>query len=463
MSSYLNEPYSTPSDSGRDGKYTAFLSLVKLALPAVAQQLLGSLLQYVDTAMVGHLGEAATAAVNTSTSVNWLVHSIPSGFAIGLLSLLSQAYGRGDRKEMRKGSAMALRLTLGIGVILTAVCLAISPFLPGWMQADPSIRKDASAYFFIVSVPVLFFTSGNIFSSAMHAVKDTRTPMFVNLAANVLNVLLNYLFIYVFSMGTYGAAYATAISTALSGAGMYIAFRRKKDLIFGREDLLRKDPELFGKILRTALPVSLTTIVSCLGYIVFAGMVNGMGVTIFAAHSIAITAEEIFYLPGYGIRTATSALIGIAIGERNQRKFMDIRNDSLIVTAGLMLLSETALFFTAYPLMRFFTSSEQVARIGADVLKIVAFSEPFFGLMVAWEGISYGTGRTRGVFIIEACSMWGVRILFTWLVIRAGYGLDKVWYCMVADNITKASALTVYGLKRSRFPAASAPAEDPAY
>ena len=425
----------------------ALISLVRLALPAVVQQLLGSLLQYVDTAMVGHLGEAATAAVSTSTSVNWLVHSIPSGFAVGLLSLISQAYGRGDKEEMKRGSALSCRMTLLIGLGLTAVCLGISPFLPVWMQSDPSIRKEASEYFFIVSLPLLFFTAGSIFASDMHAIKDTRTPMIVNLSANILNAALNWLFIYRFGMGTRGAAWATAVSTVVSGIGMFLAWRRKEELAVRRADLAAPDRALVRRVLRTSLPVTMTTAVSCLGHIVFAGMVNGMGVTVFAAHSIAITAEEIFYLPGYGIRTAASALIGISIGERDRRKFLDNRSACLLLTVGLMVFSGAVLYLTAYPLMCFFTSSEAVARMGADVLKLVAFSEPFYGLLIAWEGISYGTGRTRSVFVIEALSMWCVRILFTGLVIRAGYGLNAVWYCMIADNVTKAAALTFYGLK----------------
>ena len=426
----------------------AFITLVQLALPAIVQQLLGSLLQYVDTAMVGHLGAAATAAVSTSTSVNWLVHSLPSGFAIGLLSLLSQAYGRGDKGEMKRLSALACRLVIVLGIFITVICLGVSPFLPGWMQADPTIRRDASAYFFIVSVPLIFFVSNSIFASCMHSVKDTRTPMIVNLSANVLNVLTNYLFIYKFSLGTYGAAYATAVSTAAGGIGMFIAYRRKTELRVSLRDLAVQDRELLGKVLRVALPVTGTTIVSCLGYIAFSGMVNGMGVTIFAAHSIAVTAEEIFYLPGYGIRTATSALIGIAIGEEDQQKFLDVRRVSLLVTVVLMMLSGAALYLIAFPLMGFFTNDEEVVRMGAEVLKLVAFIEPFFGLMVAWEGISYGTGRTRTVFIVEALSMWGVRILCTWLVIRAGYGLNAVWGCMMADNVVKAVALTIFGLIR---------------
>ena len=162
-----------------------------------------------------------------------------------------------------------------------------------------------------------------------------------------------------------------------------------------------------------------------------------------------MTAEEIFYLPGYGIRTATSALIGSAIGEGSRSKFIHTRSLSLRLTVALMVVSGLILFFAAYPLMRIFTVSEPVAVMGAGVLKMVAFSEPFFGLMVAWEGISYGTGHTRSVFIIESLSMWGVRIFMTYLVIRAGMGLTAVWWCMIADNVTKAVLLTVVGLKQN--------------
>ncbi len=433
------------------GKRAMLIALVQLAMPAILQQLLSSVLQYVDTAMVGHLGEAATAAVSTSTSVNWLVHSLPYGFTIGILSLISRAYGRGDGLEMKRLAAMGCRVVIFFGAILTAACLAISPFLPIWMQAAPEIRADASSYFFIVSVPLLFFVANSVFAACMQAIKDTRTPMIINVSANVLNVILNWMLIYQFRMGTNGAALATAISTAAGGVGMFFAFRRKKQLSFPLRDVFRPAMDLFRKVINIALPVMGTSIISCMGYIVFAGMVSGMGVTIFAAHSIALTAEEIFYLPGYGIRTATSALIGIAIGEKDRQKFLDIRNVSLLLTVSLMVFSGVMVFVVSNPLMRIFTNSEDVITLGARLLRVVAFCEPFFGLMVAWEGIFYGTGRTRAVFVIESASMWGIRILCTWLVIRAGYGVIEVWYCMIADNVAKALALTLCGLRQKTY------------
>ena len=419
-------------------------SLLTLAAPTVAQQILGTLLQYVDTAMVGHLGPEATAAVSMSTSVNWLVLSIPGAVAVGCLTLLSQSLGRGDEGQMRRVSALTVKLALLVGLLLTALCLGAAPFLPAWMQTDPAIRASAGAYFFIISLPVLFLSMASFFGTALQAVKDTRSPMLIHLGSNLLNVVLNYLLIYRFSLGVRGAAIATAVSRFCSGVGMYLVFRRKAALHINAEDLRRRDGKLLRALGRTALPNLGTTVVSCLGYIVFARMVNGLGVVIFAAHSIAIAAEEIFYLPGFGLRTAASTLIGIAVGEGDRQKFRDTRNCALGVTVVLMAFSGLVLYLAAVPLMRLFTPDETVVAIGAKLLRIVAFSEPCFGLMIAWEGVSYGTGRTRPVFLVESLSMWGVRILFTWLCLhRWGLGIEAVWYCMVADNCTKALALTL--------------------
>ena len=419
-------------------------SLLTLAAPTVAQQILGTLLQYVDTAMVGHLGPEATAAVSMSTSVNWLILSIPGAVAVGCLTLLSQSLGRGDEGQLRRVSALTVKLALLVGLALTALCLGASPFLPAWMQTDPAIRSDAGAYFFIISLPVLFLSAASFFGTALQAVKDTRTPMLIHLGCNLLNVLLNYLLIYRFGLGVRGAAIATAAARFCSGVGMYLAFRRKAALRFAQEDLRSRDGKLLRALGRVALPNLGTTVVSCLGYIVFARMVNGLGVTVFAAHSIAIAAEEIFYLPGFGLRTASSTLIGIAVGEGDRQKFRDTRNSAIGVTVVLMAFSGLLLYAAAAPLMRIFTPDETVIATGAKLLRIVAFSEPCFGLMIAWEGVSYGTGRTRPVFLVESLSMWCVRILFTWLCLhRFGLGIEAVWTCMVADNCTKALALTL--------------------
>ena len=86
------------------------------------------------------------------------------------------------------------------------------------------------------------------------------------------------------------------------------------------------------------------------------------------------------------------------------------------------------------------------------MLRLVALSEPFFGLMVVLEGIFYGLGRTRYAFVVETVGMWCVRILFTFLCVRVwGLGLRAVWYCMIADNVCKAILLLIPFLRKSAW------------
>lgn len=437
--------------TGMNAYKSILKSLLVLAIPTVVEQILSTLLQYVDTAMVGQLGERATAAVSLTMSINWLVNSLASAAGIAILSLIARAIGEKNEERSAHIAGQGFFLTLAAGLLLTVICVGLSSSIPVWMHAAADVRPDAAAYFAIISLPLVFRTANIVMGSALRAAKDTRTPMRINLLCNLANAGLNALFIYGLGMGVRGAAIATAVSYTASGILMTVFAWRKKALRWRASDVV-PDAAVLKACGSIGLPVMGTGTASCLGYVVFAGMVSGMGTTTFAAHSIAITAEELFYIPGYGLRTATSAMIGHAIGERDPEKLRLTETVSIALTVGAMLMTGTLLFFTAYPLMRIFTSSLPVARLGAEMLRLVAFTEPFFGLMVVLEGIAYGKGRTRGIFVVETISMWGIRILFTWFCTHVWMtDLRAVWYCMIADNIFKAlMLLTVYAAEKRK-------------
>ncbi len=416
-----------------------FRTLVRLSIPTMAEEILTTLLQYVDTAMVGRLGEQATASVSVTTTFTWLVSSISAAVGAAVLALISQAAGAGDRARTAKLSQQALLLAAGCGVLCGGVSVALSPFIPVWMGAEAAIQKQASLYFFIISLPMMFRAANTILGAAIRATQDTKTPMLISMGANCLNAGLNYVLIYTWGLGVTGAAIATAISHTVSGTLMFLAYRKTPPLRWNRREFA-PDPALLRQCGRVGLPVLGTSLTSCLGYVVFAGMIaGGMSTTVFAAHSIAVTAETIFYIPGYGLRTASSALVGAALGEGDRKKLRAVSGLSIALTVGMMSLSGAILYFAARPLMAVFSPVEAVVELGAEMLRLVAFSEPFFGLMIVLEGVFYGMGRTRGPFFIETASMWGVRIFFTFLCVRVwGLGLRAVWWCMVADNVCKA-------------------------
>ena len=435
--------------AGSDTIYRRLLrTLLFLSIPTIAEEVLATLLQYVDTAMVGQLGEQATASVSITTNVTWLVNSIAGAIGTAVLVLISKAAGAGDERQVRKLSQQALFLALASGILLEIVSVALCPYIPVWMGAEPAIQEQASRYFFIISVPLVFRYISTILGAALRAVQNTKTPMLISLAANGLNIILNYLLIYKAELGVDGAAVASAFSYVLSGVLMFLSCRRNSQLRWEfREFSL--DAGLLKECASIGTPVLGTSMVSCFGYVVFAGLVSGMGTTVFAAHSIAVTAETIFYVPGYGLRSAASTLIGNARGEGSMKKLKTIGILSVLLTVTIMCVSGIVLFLGAHLLMGLFTPSQPVVELGAEMLRLVALSEPFFGLMVVLEGVFYGLGRTRYAFAVEIIGMWGVRILFTFLCVEYwGFGLRAVWYCMIADNVCKAVLSSVPFLTR---------------
>ena len=420
-----------------------FWMVVTVALPTMLEQVLSVLMQYVDTAMVGRLGAEATAAVSTSTTITWLVGSLPYAFGVAAMTLIAQAIGSGDENQIKEVARKSLVFAIGVGLVLEAICLAVTPYVAIWMGAEEAIRPAATRYFFWISVPVVLKSVNYILAAAIRATKDTKTPMVISIVINLVNIILDYVFIYGLHLGVDGAAYATCIAAALGGILTLIAFFRSPLLSF-HGNLFKSDKAITAKMWKLSIPILLINIASTSGYVVFAGLVSHMGTIIFAAHSIAVGAEELFYIGGYGFKSAANTMVGIAYGEQNHDKYHKVCVSSIACTIGVMTISGVLLFFFARPLMGFFTTDPEVIALGATVLRLVAFNEPFFGLYIIAEGIYYGLGKTKYPFIIEAGGMWLIRILSTFIGIHFfDMGLIGVWCCMIADNVLKAIFLAV--------------------
>lgn len=416
-------------------------ALIFLAFPIVAEEILSTLLQYVDTAMVGQLGATATAAVSLTSTVNWLIYSLFGSIGIAVVAIISTSLGAKNYEKIKKTSSMAFTLSLLFGTVIGIIAVALSPFIPVWMNASLEIQDLSSLYFAIISIAIPFRAFIIIGSSSLRAVKNSKTPMVINLTANLLNIFLNFLLIYTFSLGVKGAAIATLVSYGVGAIIMAVVWK-KNPLTGFKKEYLKPEKNLLKETFTITLPAALTNTTSCLGHIVFASLVSSMGTIIFAAHSIALSAETIFYVPGYGLRGATSTLIGISVGEKDREKFRIIERQGVMLTLIMMTITGILLFFFARPVMSFFTPDKEVIKEGTRILKLIAFTEPLFGLMIVSEGIYYGLGETKYPFIIETVGAWGIRILFTTIAIKVfNTNLLGVWTCMALDNTFRSLGL----------------------
>ena len=429
----------------------AMLSTVfTLAWPTMLEQLMQTAVQYVDTAMVGTLGTQATAAVGATSTFSWLVGSSTSALGVGFLSFIAKAYGANDKKRAARVSTQAVLAVLAVGLLFTVLTLSLADQIPAWMQVDAAIRPLASRYFFILYTPMLLRAATIIFGVALRATGDTKTPMRVGILVNLVNVTLNFLMIFEtrtvslfgirltipgFGWGVIGAATASAIAFAVGGVYMTIAFWRHP-VISPRGQKLRPDREILVPCLRVAVPNMLQRFGTTLGYVAFASMVNALGDVSTAAHTIANTVESLFYIPGFGMQTAAATLAGNALGAGDEGRMKKLIRTMLPLEVVLMTVSGGLLFALAPMMMEIFTDDPSVVLLGATVLRMVAVSEPFYGVSIILEGVLQGIGDTITPFKFNLLGMWGVRIVGTFLLTNYFCGtLTTAWGCMIAHNL----------------------------
>ncbi len=421
-----------------------------LAWPTMLEQLTQTAVQYMDTAMVGSLGTRATAAVGATGTVNWLIGSVVAGIGVGFLAFIARQMGAGKPEEARKASAQACTAVLILGLVLTLLTQLAAGWVPVWMQVEEDIRGLASDYFRIIYLPMLFRTASILLATVLRSAGDTRTPMRIGLMVNLINVALNFFLIYPArslsflgmnipvpgaGMGVEGAAWASAVSFVYGGLAMTRALWRHS-VISPRGQNFRPDMEILRPCFRIALPNLAQRFATSFGYVVFASMINALGGTSTAAHTIANTVESLFYIPGWGMQTAAATLSGNAYGAGDRERLRRLGSTVLPLEISLMVISGALLFIFAEPLVRLFSQDESVIRLGSTVLRMVAVSEPFYGVPIVVEGLMQGVGKTVAPFVYNIIGMWTVRILGTFVCTRLmSLGLVGAWGCMIGHNL----------------------------
>ncbi len=424
--------------------------MMKLAWPAIIENLSATMVILVDTAMVGSLGAQATASVAVNASPTWLLGAMVISLGVGATALVARMSGAGDRLGMHRIALHTLiaGLVLSLGII--ALILIGAPWVPILMGADPAIHQDAAAYMRIVGLGALPNYMGSVSSALLRGSGDTRSPMRASLLAQLVNVTGNFLLIFPtrplhvlgvgFTMpgaglGVRGAAIATAFSYVVSGTYLlYLVFSTKGTLQLRVPTGFRPEGAQFRRIVRIAVPTALERMSISMGQIVFAGMVARLGTHALAAHHLSIQVESLGYMPGYGFAVAAATLVGqsLGAGQPAEARSLGLR----AVRTGVMVMSSVGLimFVFAGQLISLFTPDPTVRMIGTTLIRICAFEQPFSALSIIVPGALRGAGDTAAPFYIALFSMWCIRIVLAWLLGSVlGLGVQGIWVAMVLD------------------------------
>ena len=427
-------------------------TIVMLAWPVFIEQILVSLVSYVDTAMVGSMGANATAAVSISNSPNMLVNGTIMAIGVGFTAMISRSIGAEDLQRAK--DLMRQALLVVVGLPLMCLLLLLAEKIPLWMGAQAEILPDAAVYNRIIAASLIFRTMSMIITSIMRGYGDTKTPMFVNIGVNIVNVIGNFLLIYptrtisLFGMeftmigagwGVAGAAAATSGSATIGALIMLaVLFLKKGPMQLSIKGEYMPDWAILKTVFRISLPAAFERIAMSSAGIITTSTVATLGTVAVAANSLYLTAESMCFMPGFAFSTAATTLVGQSLGAKRP----DLAEKYVKITAKIasivMLFMSVLLYVFAGPILRMFTPDLAVIALGTICLQYDAFIQVPQMLAQVLAGALRGAGDTKWTFIIITVSMWGVRILGTVIGIRVlNFGLEAACLAMCADQCVR--------------------------
>lgn len=422
--------------------------LLSLSVPAILAQLTSIAMQYIDAAMVGSLGADATGAIGLVSSTTWLMGGMCIGMSSGFSVQVAQLVGAGRKQEASNVLRQALTILLVCGLALMSFCILISGSLPVWLGGEKEIRKDASTYFFIYACTIPFAQMRQLSAGMMQCSGDMKTPSMLSALVCILDVVFNFLFIFptrtisiaglgikLFGagLGVKGAALGTALSEVIVCAMMlYAVCIRSKILNLKTPGSWKWRRKNILAAIKIAVPMTLDHIFMCTAYVAGTLIIAPIGTTAVAANSLAVTAESLCYMPGYGISSAATAIIGQTVGAK--RRDLTKSFSRLTVLLGMVLMGLTAvlMYFLAPFVFGLLTSDADVAALGTRVLRIELIAEPLYGAAICCTGVFRGVGDTLPPSILNLFSMWGVRITLSYFLVPI-LGLNGYWLAMAIE------------------------------
>jgi len=405
-----------------------------------------SLVQIIDTLMVGRLGPEEIAAIGLGNTLRLFVFILVLSVAAGSMSLVAQAKGARDLKRISFITRQSISSGVLVSIVLGIIGIIFGKQMLTLMEqgGNQEVINLAFEYLIILFIGTPFLLLNFVVDRVMQGAGDMRTPLYLNIVTIALNILLNYIFIFglgpIPAFGLVGAALGTVIARALSlGVGLYILYSGT-NVVKILPGTYRPDWNMFKDIFNIGLPSGIQGIFRRGANIFLIGLITATELGTFGAAALAIgwQIEQLIIQPIVGLNVASTSLIGQALG-RWQVKDAITKGNVMIITGGILavvLILPVLMFPTQ--VIRLFDPSVQpmVLRGATGFFKITMYSLPVAAISVVITGILRGAGDTKP-------AMYSTLVFRNLLTIPLAYvlafpfamGSYGIWYAMLIGRI----------------------------
>lgn len=427
--------------------------LLRFTFPSIIMLVFSSVYGVVDGYFVSnYAGKTSFAAVNFIMPVLMILGCIGFMFGTGGGALIAKTLGEKDDKKANEIFTMIVAVSVGVGVFLTVLGIALMPLISRLLGADGKMLDDSVLYGRIVTIGLPFYILQYEFQCLFATAGKPKLGLYVTAAAGVTNMVLDYLLVAVFPLGIIGAAAATAFSQFVGGVIPLIYFLRENSSLL-RFTKFKFDGRALFKTCTNGSSEFLSNIaMSVVSMLYNRQLMRYAGEDGVSAYGVLMYVGMIFMAVFVGYSVGVAPIVGYNYGAQNKEQLKNILRKSTVVIFVTAVVMFAASEFLSAPLSRIYVGYDQnLLEITVDAFKIFSFAFLFSGFAIF--GSSFFTALNDGLtsalisffrtLVFQAASV---------LIFPLIWDLDGIWISIVAADVM-AVALTLVFIfaKRKKY------------
>ena len=397
--------------------------ILRLGTPIVIAQL-GVVVQGIaDTVMVGHYGTPELSAAGFVNNIYNLIIFFLLGLSYSTTPVAGAFWSSNQRDKARR--TLSESCIIGIqGSITVIALLMILYFNIEVLDQPQELLPLIKPYFLVLAASLPFMAIFNSYKQYSDAIGDTKTPMYVMIASNILNIIGNYILIFTCDMGLLGAGFATFLSRVMLAVTMIYLLRTP-------EVKLRRTKEGFRKLTRLGLPISFQLCLEASSFNICAIFMGWISATALAAHQILCTLSQVVFLVHYGIGAAAAISISHYVGKKNRQEVRRVTYTAYGMSLFVGIVLSTIVFIMRRPLLELFTIDADVIATGMLLFIPYVVYQVGDCTQIIFSNALRGIGRVKAMITDAAIAYVVVSLPMSYLfAFTLGYGAVGVWWGM---------------------------------
>lgn len=390
-----------------------------------------TIINFTDTAFLGHLGVIALGASMLAGLFYFVFTTIATGFAIGIQIIIARRYGEGNYGRIGIIFEHGSLFVLILGSILFSILYFFSDQLLYLLIDSPNIYDASIEYIKYRRFGIMFVCFNFLYRALYIGISDTKVITYSTIIMAIVNIFLDYCLIFgnfgFPEMGIGGAALASfcAEVSAFVFFTIYSYIKlTKKD--YGMFKIHKLESELMGRILKIATPTMIQKLFSFSVWFIFFILIEKMGETATGISSIVRSVYMILITPCFAFATTTNTIVSRIIGEGHSDQVFStifkILKNCMLCTIPIIIL--VAIF--PMQIIRIYTDDLNLAQLVIPSIYVICAGTVFQGIGNAYFEAVSGTGNTSAALYLEAVILV-IYVVFIWMMTHLTTNVHWVW------------------------------------